>query len=739
MKNFSSFVYFKKNRLFCQNQNQNLFKMCIQKNELNLHFFQNFTAFFPLQFFKSFQKKKKDISMSSDLFSNQKKNTYPFVRKKMKKIKDFCFFFLFEFFFLTGTYVEKFQFFYEMFFSHVVSLFSKKQNSVLEIEKNSQTSKQGFLVSVLSFFFFFPFEKQVSSQKNGFPKKRSQKKISNREVWSLIWKRVFLKSLFFFFQTLFQNFHNFLCSFSLLSQKTNFLKLFHNHLNFWFPDFSLVFPFLSRDFCHFFFQKSFIPKHEKCERAEYEKKKQLFQSFFYLFYQHIPKIESFFRPFEILPSWVFEKKYIQTKSSFFSFQIFNFFHFAEVDSPKRFSLFSKKSLFSFRETNEIGNINFKKNGIQTRPYLIVEKNSKHFFLVQAFQKSFFHTFLSCPKKLFAKMQILFFSKANKESFFLFKKRSQIGRLFFGFRSLSEKICFLFVQTKIFLCLLCRQCFDQCFFWKLHIFCLFSPQKFPQNFEDFFLLFFKSHQMVQLQERFQFFQKEKKKNLFFPFLFFSSFCFFRNFSLKEKRVFSKNRLFFPKKSLVTFGKTHTKIYDSFPFVASFSLFFRFFKKRIQKIKRQVLFFCPKQKTFFPFLFEKSLFFVFFQYQPSFKKLFCFGKIPHREEVRSHLQECQKSILQSRGKSQLILMKELSKKIYVWCKRNKSFFSKEIFEYCDCLLFKSLWKWAQRRHPNKKKIWIQKKYFHYVVFKSKKKWLFGKKMHHVLTCVPLHSHV
>lgn len=109
------------------------------------------------------------------------------------------------------------------------------------------------------------------------------------------------------------------------------------------------------------------------------------------------------------------------------------------------------------------------------------------------------------------------------------------------------------------------------------------------------------------------------------------------------------------------------------------------------------------------------------------------------MRAHLHECQKYILQSRGKSQLVLMKELQRKISVWWKTKNSFFLKEIFEYCDSVLLKSLWKWAQRRHPNKNKIWIQKKYFHSVVFNSKKKWLFGKKMHQFLTCVPLHSYL
>lgn len=279
MKNISSFVYLKKNTPFFQDLS--VFKTCVQKNELNVRSFQNFTALLPFQFLKSsFQKKQKHLSMSSTLF----------LTKKMKKTKDFCFFILFEFFFLCGTYAEKLQCFDKLFFPHFFSLFVQKR--VLEIEKNEHTSKRSFLVSVISFFFFFLFEKQVHS----FPKKRSQKTLSLTHVPDLIWKRFFLKSLFFFFESVFKHFHTFLSSFFCLSKKKDFFKVFLKHFQFWssFPDLSVVFPFLSRGFPSSF---SYPVFRQKCEISEDQTKKTVLHSFFCLFSEQKPHIESFFSSF----------------------------------------------------------------------------------------------------------------------------------------------------------------------------------------------------------------------------------------------------------------------------------------------------------------------------------------------------------------------------------------------------------------------------------------------------------
>ncbi|NTW99071.1 MAG: hypothetical protein HGB35_03925 [Geobacteraceae bacterium] len=49
------------------------------------------------------------------------------------------------------------------------------------------------------------------------------------------------------------------------------------------------------------------------------------------------------------------------------------------------------------------------------------------------------------------------------------------------------------------------------------------------------------------------------------------------------------------------------------------------------------------------------------------------------------------------------------------RDRSFYyhqhicSKDTFHYMDFALFKLLWQWAKRRHPEKGARWIKRKYF------------------------------
>ena len=94
-----------------------------------------------------------------------------------------------------------------------------------------------------------------------------------------------------------------------------------------------------------------------------------------------------------------------------------------------------------------------------------------------------------------------------------------------------------------------------------------------------------------------------------------------------------------------------------------------------------------------------------------------------------------------------MKKLQKKIKIWCQEYKNnlyscqqnsafakFSAKKTFCYCDSMLLRYLWDWAQKTHPNKSKIWIKKKYFHFI---HSKKWFFGKKVGKMLICLPLHS--
>jgi len=57
---------------------------------------------------------------------------------------------------------------------------------------------------------------------------------------------------------------------------------------------------------------------------------------------------------------------------------------------------------------------------------------------------------------------------------------------------------------------------------------------------------------------------------------------------------------------------------------------------------------------------------------------------------------------------------------WANYHKHVVSKKIFGSVDYAIFKILWQWAKRRHPNKGKRWVKNKYFHLL---GDRKWVFS----------------
>ncbi len=70
----------------------------------------------------------------------------------------------------------------------------------------------------------------------------------------------------------------------------------------------------------------------------------------------------------------------------------------------------------------------------------------------------------------------------------------------------------------------------------------------------------------------------------------------------------------------------------------------------------------------------------------------------------------------------LIKEINPTIRGWCNYHRYIVSRKAFEKIDDHVFKLLWKWAKRQHPNKGHRWIARKYF---LHPEGQKWTFTVK--------------
>lgn len=71
----------------------------------------------------------------------------------------------------------------------------------------------------------------------------------------------------------------------------------------------------------------------------------------------------------------------------------------------------------------------------------------------------------------------------------------------------------------------------------------------------------------------------------------------------------------------------------------------------------------------------------------------------------------------------LIRLLNPVIRGWCNYHRHIVAKDTFTEIDSFIFKTLWKWAVRRHPNKNRHWIKNKYFFSVGLRN---WVFSAKV-------------
>jgi RNA-directed DNA polymerase len=84
-------------------------------------------------------------------------------------------------------------------------------------------------------------------------------------------------------------------------------------------------------------------------------------------------------------------------------------------------------------------------------------------------------------------------------------------------------------------------------------------------------------------------------------------------------------------------------------------------------------------------------------------------PSRKSIQKFVETISQTIKLGKGWSQELLIAKLNPIIRGWTNYHRSVVSSKIFQKIDSIIWKMLWKWAKRRHPNKSRKWIANKYW------------------------------
>jgi RNA-directed DNA polymerase len=84
-------------------------------------------------------------------------------------------------------------------------------------------------------------------------------------------------------------------------------------------------------------------------------------------------------------------------------------------------------------------------------------------------------------------------------------------------------------------------------------------------------------------------------------------------------------------------------------------------------------------------------------------------PSKSSVKGIVSKTKKIIKSHLGSSTAEMLRVLNPVIRGWANYHRHACSKKAFSYVDSCIFNNLWKWAKRRHQNKKAQWIRNRYF------------------------------
>jgi len=95
-------------------------------------------------------------------------------------------------------------------------------------------------------------------------------------------------------------------------------------------------------------------------------------------------------------------------------------------------------------------------------------------------------------------------------------------------------------------------------------------------------------------------------------------------------------------------------------------------------------------------------------------------PSRRNVLSLLGELRDLVRTRKAATALDLIRQLNSKLRGWANSQSHLVASRAFRHVDRCIFKTLWQWAQRRHPTKRKGWVRQRYFR---TGSSQEWIFS----------------
>ena len=104
----------------------------------------------------------------------------------------------------------------------------------------------------------------------------------------------------------------------------------------------------------------------------------------------------------------------------------------------------------------------------------------------------------------------------------------------------------------------------------------------------------------------------------------------------------------------------------------------------------------------------------------------GKVlvkPSRKNVEAFLTKARETIKANKSVKQAVLIRQLNPILRGWANYHRSQVASEAFARADAQVFAALWRWARRRHPQKGRQWIRRKYWKSV---GDRQWVFATRM-------------